>query len=53
MPEPIIKVNNLKKFFNLGGGLLSLLGGQKSSIVKAVDDVSFEIEEGKLLGLAG
>ena len=53
MTDPIIKVNNLKKYFDLGGGLLSLVGGQKSSVVKAVDDVSFEIYEGKILGLAG
>ncbi len=53
MAEPIIKVTNLKKHFEVGGGLLSSLAGKKRPVVKAVDGVSFSIEQGRILGLAG
>ena len=38
----ILQVKNLKVYFNAPGG-----------IVKAVDDVSFDIEEGKVFGIVG
>lgn len=41
--EPILQVKNLKKYFPMG----------KNQILKAVDDVSFEIQAGKTLGLVG
>jgi len=41
--EPILQVNHLKKYFPMG----------KGQILKAVDDVSFEIMKGKTLGLVG
>ncbi|MGH2533728.1 MAG: ABC transporter ATP-binding protein [Thermomicrobiales bacterium] len=45
----ILKVEHLKKYFTLGGGLL---GGRKLTI-RAVDDVSFSIREGETFGLVG
>ena len=42
MSVPVIEVKNLKKYFNVSGGLLH-----------AVDDVSFTIERGKTLGVVG
>ncbi|MFC2149982.1 ABC transporter ATP-binding protein [Calditrichota bacterium] len=45
----LIKVNNLKKLFPVRKGLF----GKISGYVRAVDDVSFEIESGKTLGLVG
>ncbi|MFD1957899.1 ABC transporter ATP-binding protein [Paenibacillus thailandensis] len=43
MSQPIIQVNNLKKFFNLGGG----------NVLQAVNDISFAIEKGETVGVVG
>lgn len=40
--EVLLRINNLKKYFNVKGGLLH-----------AVDDVSFEINKGETMGLVG
>jgi peptide/nickel transport system ATP-binding protein/oligopeptide transport system ATP-binding protein len=44
-----LTVRSLRKYFPVYGGLLSKVVNQ----VKAVDDVSFEIHEGEILGLVG
>lgn len=41
--KKLIEVNNLKKYFQVGGG----------NVLKAVDDLSFHIYEGETLGLVG
>jgi oligopeptide/dipeptide ABC transporter ATP-binding protein len=46
--EKILEVNNLKKYFNLKGSFFS-----KPKILKAVDDISFELYSGETLGLVG
>jgi len=46
---PLIKVNNLKKWFPIRGGILSRTVGY----VKAVNDVSFYVNRGEVLGLVG
>jgi oligopeptide transport system ATP-binding protein len=46
----LLEVKNLKKYFNLGGGFLFQRG---SEIIKAVDDISFNIKEGETFGLVG
>ncbi|MEQ6856366.1 dipeptide ABC transporter ATP-binding protein [Lysinibacillus capsici] len=48
MPNRILKVENLKKSFQIAGGLF-----QKKQYVNAVIDVSFEIEEGTTFSLVG
>ncbi|MDR2780402.1 MAG: ABC transporter ATP-binding protein [Synergistaceae bacterium] len=43
MTAPVIEAKNLKKYFGLTGG----------AVLKAVDGVSFSIEQGRTLGLVG
>jgi ABC-type oligopeptide transport system ATPase subunit len=45
----LISVQNLSKHFSRKSGMW----GDASGVVKAVDDVSFEINEGEVLGLVG
>src|SRR5947207_1677212 len=49
MPEFILEVQNLKKYFPIKRGIFSKTIGN----VKAVDDVSFKIKRGETLGLVG
>lgn len=53
MVNPVIRVQNLKKYFSIGKGPFSSLFGLKDELVKAVDGVSFSVAQGKILGLAG
>ncbi len=46
--NPLIQVSNLVKHFPVKSGM-----GQSSAVVKAVDDVSFDIQPGEVLGLVG
>lgn len=43
MSQPILQVEHLKKYFPAGGGKL----------LRAVDDVSFSVSEGEILGIVG
>ncbi len=45
----LLEVNNLKKYFPIRGGLLN----RKIDDFRAVDDVSFNLPEGKTFGLVG
>jgi oligopeptide/dipeptide ABC transporter ATP-binding protein len=49
MAQNCLEVKNLKMHFPVGGGLFK----RNRQFVKAVDDVSFSIEENKVLGLVG
>jgi peptide/nickel transport system ATP-binding protein len=53
MNETLIKVENLKKWFEVRTGLLSSLISRKKLFVKAVDGISFDIKKGEIFGLAG
>ncbi|MDW0117807.1 dipeptide ABC transporter ATP-binding protein [Sporosarcina thermotolerans] len=47
--KPLLKVENLKKYFPLKKGLF----GRTVGFVKAVDDLSFHVNEGETLGIVG
>jgi len=49
MQKPLLEINGLKKYFAIKGGVL----GRKVGEVKAVDDVSFSVKEGEILGIVG
>lgn len=47
MPEALLEVNHLKKYFPVTKGLLNRTVGH----VKAVDDISITLQPGRRLGL--
>ena len=49
MRGPLLQVSNLRKFFPIHGGLLQ----REVNNVKAVNDVSFNINSGEVVGLVG
>ncbi|OON96827.1 MAG: peptide ABC transporter substrate-binding protein [Candidatus Epulonipiscioides saccharophilum] len=49
MSDTILKVENLKKYYDIKGGLLQRVVGY----VKAVDGISFEVKQGSTFGLVG
>src|SRR3989344_3308600 len=57
--DPVISVNNLKKYYQVHKKEPGLWGGVKSFLnrkyldVKAVDGISFKINEGELVGFIG
>ena len=48
--EPLVRVDNLKKYFRVTKGLVLM---KTVGYVQAVDDISFTIEEGETFGLVG
>jgi oligopeptide/dipeptide ABC transporter ATP-binding protein len=49
MTEPLLKVEQLKQYFPIKGGVL----GRTIGMVRAVDGVSFHIQRGEIFGLVG
>ena len=49
MTKPLLKVDGLKKYFPIKKGLLGKTVGQ----IKAVDNISFYVNEGETLGIVG
>jgi peptide/nickel transport system ATP-binding protein len=47
--QPLLRVENLKKYFPIRGGLLN----QTVATVQAVDDISFSVRKGETLGIVG
>lgn len=49
MPEPLISMKDVKKYYPIGSGLFS----KKDKWLKAVDGVSLDVHRGETLGLVG
>lgn len=49
MNEPVIEIKRLKKYFPVTKGLLRRTVGE----IKAIDDVSFSVKRGEILGICG
>ncbi len=50
----ILEVSDLKQYFYIDPGLFSrTVGGKKISVIKAVDGLTFKLEPGEIMGLAG
>lgn len=47
--EPLLRVEQLKKYFPVRGGVL----GREVAQVKAVEDISFTFQKGETLGIVG
>ncbi|AUJ23841.1 Oligopeptide transport ATP-binding protein OppF [Virgibacillus dokdonensis] len=47
--QPLLEVKGLQKHFAVKGGVF----GRKKRVIKAVDDVSFSVREGEILGIVG
>ena len=50
MPDALMAVRNLRKWYRVGG---TRMGLGRPRYLKAVDDISFDVEEGRTLGLVG
>jgi peptide/nickel transport system ATP-binding protein len=53
MSETIIRVENLKKWFEVRTGFFSQILSRRRLYVKAVDGISFDIKKQEMFGLAG
>jgi oligopeptide/dipeptide ABC transporter ATP-binding protein len=49
MPEPLISIKNVKKYYPIGSGLF----GKKDKWLKAVDGISLDVHQGETVGLVG
>lgn len=53
MGEALLKIKKLKKEFPLIKGVFAFLSSQRHLAVHAVDDISFKVDRGEIVGLVG
>ncbi|WP_036481651.1 ABC transporter ATP-binding protein [Myxosarcina sp. GI1] len=51
--HPILRVKELKQHFTLESNLIQQLFSSEKKVIKAVDNISFELYSGEILGLVG
>ncbi len=51
--DAVLRVENLKKYFPVRKSLFEFMSSKKEEYVRAVDDVSFSVQEGEVLGFVG
>jgi oligopeptide/dipeptide ABC transporter ATP-binding protein len=51
--DPLVSVRDLKTYYSIRGNFGQRLIGKEKGSVKAVDDVSFDLRQGEVLGLVG
>ncbi|MBE9125055.1 ABC transporter ATP-binding protein, partial [Coleofasciculus sp. LEGE 07081] len=51
--SPILRVKNLKQYYTLEGNFIAQFFSKERQLIKAVDNVSFELYPGQVLGLVG
>ncbi len=51
--SPLVSVRDLKTYYSIRGNFGARLLGREAGSVRAVDDVSFDLEHGEVLGLVG
>ncbi|MEQ9369915.1 MAG: ABC transporter ATP-binding protein [Coleofasciculus chthonoplastes F3-SA18-01] len=53
LPTPILRVQQLKQYFTLEQNFIAQLFSREPQLIKAVDEVSFDLYPGQVLGLVG
>ena len=53
IPTPLLRVTNLKQYYTLESNFIQQLVSQEKNVIKAVDNVSFDLYPGQILGLVG
>ncbi|EDX78522.1 nickel import ATP-binding protein NikD, putative [Coleofasciculus chthonoplastes PCC 7420] len=53
LPTPILRVQQLKQYFTLEQNFIAQLLSREPQLIKAVDEVSFDLYPGQVLGLVG